>query len=186
MKLERRIRYQIVPALLFAGVPLIFIAGIVTFQLVKNVPDARAARANTLLSFKAIRAASSIDEAVQDAERGQRGFLIAGQDVYLEPYTKAKERLPQLMLELQQATNVSPEQQQRLLKLQADITTKMNELAATITAMQQGGFDAARAIVNTEVGRLTMEAISGDLASIMNAANARLNARLQDAPLKKV
>jgi signal transduction histidine kinase/CheY-like chemotaxis protein len=181
MKLERRIRYQIVPALLFAGVPLIFIAGIVTFQLVKNVPDARAARANTLLSFKAIRAASSIDEAVQDAERGQRGFLIAGQDVYLEPYTKAKERLPQLMLELQQATNVSPEQQQRLLKLQADITTKMNELAATITAMQQGGFDAARAIVNTEVGRLTMEAISGDLASIMNAANARLNARLQDA-----
>ncbi len=181
MKLDARIRYQILPALLFAGIPLIFIAGIVVFQLAKNVPDARSARANTLISFKAIRAANAIDEAVQDAERAQRGFLLTGRDVYLEPYTKAKERLPQLMIELQQATSVSSDQQQRLLKLQADITTKMNELAATVTAMQQQGFEAARGMVNTEVGRLSMEAVTGDLASIMDAANARLNARIEGA-----
>jgi len=181
MKVDRRIRTQIIPALLFAGIPLIFIAGIVAFQMGKNVPDARTARADTLSSFKVILAASAIDEAVQDAERGQRGYLVTGQDVYLEPYIKAKERLPRLMIELQQVTSASPDQQQRLLKLQADVTTKMNELAATITAMRQQGFEAARAIVNTEVGRVTMEAIIGDLASIIDAANARLNARLEGA-----
>src|SRR5215831_14252278 len=88
MKVDRRIRAQIIPALLFAG-PLIFIAGIVAFQMGKNVPDARTARADTLSSFKVILAASAIDEAVQDAERGQRGYLVTGQDVYLEPYIKA-------------------------------------------------------------------------------------------------
>ena len=56
----------IIPTLLFAGVPLFFIASIVVFQLAKNVPDARTARTNTLLSFNTIRAASAIDEAIQD------------------------------------------------------------------------------------------------------------------------
>src|SRR6516165_11477012 len=115
----------LVSGLLFAVIPLMFIAGIVVFQLAKNVPDARIARANTVLSFKTIRAANAIDEAVQDAERGQRGFLITGQEVYLDPYTKAKERLPQLMVELQQATVASADQLPRLLQLEADITTKM-------------------------------------------------------------
>ena len=35
----RRVRF-IIPTLLFAGIPLVFIAGIVVFQLGKNVPDA--------------------------------------------------------------------------------------------------------------------------------------------------
>ena len=171
----------IIPTFLFAGIPLVFIASIVVFQLAKNVPDARTARINTLLSFNTIRAASAIDEAIQDAERGQRGFLITGSEVYLEPYTKAKEHLPGLMVDLQQATIASSDQAPRLLQLQAHITTKMNELAATITAMRQQGYEAARAIVNTDAGRLSMEAISADLAAIVDSANTRLNARLERA-----
>jgi len=171
----------LIPTLLFAGIPLVFIAAIVVFQLMKNVPDARRARVNTVLSFETIRAANAIDAAVQDAERGQRGFLISGQEVYLDPYTKAKERMPQLMVELQQATVASADQLPRLLQLQADITTKMNELASTITAMRQQGYEAAKAIVNTDAGRLSMEAISADLQSIRDAASARLNARLRRA-----
>jgi PAS domain S-box-containing protein len=171
----------IIPTLLFAGIPLLFIASIAVFQLAKNVPDARSARTNTVLSFNTIRAASAIDEAIQDAERGQRGFLITGSEVYLEPYTKAKERLPGLMVDLQQATIASSDQAPRLLQLQAHITTKMNELGATIAAMRQRGYEAARAIVNTDAGRLSMEAISADLATIVDGANTRLNARLERA-----
>jgi len=175
------LRSKVVPALLFSAVPLIFIAGVVAFQLAKNVPDARRARADTVLSFATIRAVNAVDEVIQDAERGQRGYLITGQEEYLQPYQRAKERLPQLMLDLQAATLENPGQQQRLLQLQADITTKMNELAATIAAMRERGFEAARAIVDTNVGRLSMDAISADLAPISETANARLVSRLDMA-----
>ena len=171
-------RSTVIPALLFAVVPLLFIVGVVAFQLLKNVPEARIARANTLISFKIIRSANAVDEAIQDAERGQRGYLITGREAYLEPYTRAKARLPQLMIELQQATAASPEQQPRLLLLEGDITTKMNELAATITAMRQQGYAAAKAIVNTNAGLVSMEAVRSDLRAIMEAANARLDSRL--------
>src|SRR5271156_1091927 len=100
-------RSEVIVALLFGGIPLIFVVGIAVFQLTKNVPEARQARANTVLSFKTIRAASSVDQAVQDAERGQRGFLITGREVYLDPYTQAQKILPQLMLDLQEATQGS-------------------------------------------------------------------------------
>jgi methyl-accepting chemotaxis protein len=175
------IRPEVIVALLFAVIPLVFIAGIVVFQLAKNVPDAREARANTVQSFKTLRAASAVDEAVQDGERGQRGFLITGRDAYLAPYMRAQEVLPQLMRDLQEATQGSVDIQQRLLELQANVTTKMNELASTITAMRGPGYEAAKAIVDTDIGRLSMEAISADLTAITEAANARLNARLASA-----
>ena len=171
-------RSTLMPAVLFALAPLLFIVGVVAFQLLKNVPEARIDRANTLTSFKIIRAANAVDEAIQDAERGQRGYLITGREAYLEPYARAKKRLPQLMIELQRATAASPDQQPRLLRLQGDITTKMNELASTIAAMRQQGYDAARAIVNTNAGLLSMEAVRSDLRAIMDAANVRLDKRL--------
>ncbi len=181
MKGHRNIRGEIIRALVLAAVPLVFIAGVSAFQLLINVPGARIARAHILTSLQTIRAADAIDQAIQDAERGQRGFLITGREAYLEPYTKAKESLPQLMIELQQAMAASSDQQPRLLRLQADITTKMNELAATIAAMRQQGYAAARTIVNTNVGLTSMSGVLGDLRAIMDAAQTRLNARLAQA-----
>ncbi len=181
MKGNGNVRAEIVRALLLALIPLLFIAGVSAFQLAINVPEARIARAHVLTSLRTIRAADAIDQAIQDAERGQRGFLITGRDAYLEPYTRAKERLPQLMIELQQATAESSDQQPRLLRLQADLTTKMNELATTVAAMRQQGYAAARAIVNTNVGLASMIRVLGDLRAIMDAAQDRLHFRLARA-----
>jgi CHASE3 domain sensor protein len=67
------------------------------------------------------------------------------------------------------------------LKLQADVTTKMNELASTITAMRGPGYEAAKAIVDTDAGRISMEAIISDLAAITESASASLDAHLGSA-----
>jgi signal transduction histidine kinase/ActR/RegA family two-component response regulator len=172
------IRSETIIALLFAAIPLAFMAGVVLFQMLKYVPDAQEARAETLLSFMTVRSTSDVDQAVQDAERGQRGFLITGQDQYLQPYIEAKDRLPQLIIDLQSEVRGSPEQEHRVLKLQADVTTKMNELATTIATMRAQGYEAARNIVLTDLGRKSMEAITADLTEIMDAANQRLARRL--------
>lgn len=174
-------RAEIILALLVGAVPLVIVVAIVTVQLTRNVPEARQARADTALDFEAIRAVTAVDEAVQDAERGQRGFLITGRDEYLEPYQRAKDRLPLLMRNLQTATAGSPEQQQRILQLQAHITTKMNELASTIEKMRSSGYPAAKGIVETGLGQQAMTEIGADLAAISDAENARFSVRLKKA-----
>ena len=174
-------RADFAPALLFALVPLAFLAAITFYQFFKNVPDARLAREDTKKTFLIVRTASAVDEAIQDAERGQRGYLITGRDSYLDPYNGAKERLPQLLVDLQQAVADSPEQQRRLLALQGDLTTKMNELAETIAKRREQGFGTAQAMVNTDAGRIAMEAVEADIGAIIDAADMRLQARMATA-----
>ncbi|HEX3885498.1 MAG TPA: CHASE3 domain-containing protein [Stellaceae bacterium] len=174
-------RTALIIAALFVAIPVAFIAGVVIFQLAKNVPDARLARARTVTAFQTLATVKAVDEAAQDAERGQRGFLITGQDTYLDPYTKARDRLPRLILDLQQAVAGEPDQQRLLLKLQADTTTKMNELAATVALMRSQGYDTAKGIVLTDIGRKSMEAVSEDLAAITEVASRQLADRLESA-----
>jgi CHASE3 domain len=89
-------RANIASAFLFAAVPLAFLAAITSYQLFKNVPDARLAREDTKQTFLVVRSANAVAEAIQDGERGQRGYLI-GRESYLEPYNSAKKHLPQLL-----------------------------------------------------------------------------------------
>jgi CHASE3 domain sensor protein len=98
--------------------------------------------------------------AIRDPEHGQRAFLIAGRDVYLTPCNVAKQSLPKLIVELQDAAREIPEKQKLLLKLQADVTTKMNELAPTLIATRQNGFESARILVDNHLSRRGMDAIS--------------------------
>jgi PAS domain S-box-containing protein len=175
------LRPQIVSALLFAIIPLLFITGVTLFQLAGNAPDARKARVSTLASFKLIRAATAVAEAMQDAERGQRGFLITNDESYLEPYRKAQGQLPQIMADLQKAIMTMPDPQPRILQLQANVTTKLNELASTIAVMRLHGFEAAQKIVKSDTGRLSMEAIEDDLREIVDAADLGLSGRLRTA-----
>jgi CHASE3 domain sensor protein len=174
-------RADIAPALLFAAVPLAFLAAIAFYQLFSNVPGARSAREDTKKTFLVVRTASALSEAIQDAERGQRGYLITGRDAYLDPYNSARVRLPQLLGDLQQAIVDRPEQQRRLLTLQGDLTTKMNEMDATIAKRREQGFNAAQALVNTDAGRIAMAAVEADIDAIMDAANTRLQTRLSTA-----
>lgn len=174
-------RADLGPAVLFAAVPLAFLSAISFYQIFYNLPAAELARDNIRNSFSVVRTASDLCGEIQSAERGQRGYLLTGRDVYLEPYEKAKQRIPHLLGDLQQATLDRPEQQRRLLKLQADLTTKMNELEATIALRRDKGFDAALAVVETDTGLAAMEAIQADTNDILDAAHEKLEERLKTA-----
>ncbi len=176
-----RLRAQLLPAILFAAVPIAFLIAIAAYQFGIAQPDARRAREETIASFRSLQAASAVDQAVQDAERGQRGFLLTGKEAYLQPYEEARARVPELMRELQRLASGAPEQQARVLKLQADLTTKMNELASTLTAYRTTGIDAALAIVQTDVGRTSMLAIQEDLKALTDEEANRLVSRQRAA-----
>ena len=47
---------------------------------------------------------------LKDAETGQRGYLITGEDSYLEPYNSGVEGLPKIVKELRELTADSPSQ----------------------------------------------------------------------------
>src|ERR1700744_5778762 len=54
----------------------------------------------------------------KDAETGQRGYLLTGEEPYLQPYTNAQEQLPAELKKAHELLESDPEQRQRLVNLE--------------------------------------------------------------------
>jgi signal transduction histidine kinase/CheY-like chemotaxis protein len=95
---------------------------------------------------------------VQSAETGQRGYLLTGRDIYLEPYSRAVAQLPPMLDSMQKLVSDNPQQLQNLSRLRQLIVDKLDELRSTIDAYKTGNTEAALAIVNNDNGfRLMLE-----------------------------
>src|SRR5579871_4847461 len=90
---------------------------------------------------------------MRDAETGQRGYVITGEDLYLEPYNTAVAGVPATIGELRRLTVSSPDQQKRLDAIEPVITAKLDELKLVVDLRRKGDLDAAAKEVRTGRGR---------------------------------
>ena len=64
-------------------------------------------------TYEVIRKAESVQAVMVDMETGQRGFLIAGEDEYLDPYNAGRAVFEELIIEGQQLTSYNLPQVER-------------------------------------------------------------------------
>jgi signal transduction histidine kinase len=112
---------------------------------------------------------SSLYEAqslVVDAEAGQRGFLLTGRDEYLVPYREAQPKIDQALTRVRELVRAigSPEMRDSAARLQTLIGKKLAELEAVLALNERSGRDVAFELLNTGIGRRTMDAIRGEVA----------------------
>jgi methyl-accepting chemotaxis protein len=98
-----------------------------------------------------------LEVAMTDAETGQRGYLLTGDEAYLAPYTAALSAISQNFAEVRSLTGDNPEQQQRWTQLQPLIDAKLAELKQTIDLRRTQGADAALAVVKGGEGKRVMD-----------------------------
>ncbi|MBN9361393.1 response regulator [Devosia sp.] len=111
----------------------------------------------------------SLDELlsqVQDAETGQRGYLLTGEEPYLAPYSTALKSIPAQLDEISRMTSINSGQDERLVVLRQYIDAKLAELAQTIDLRRAGQEAAALSLVRSDAGKLDMDAIRAQIASI--------------------
>ena len=110
---------------------------------------------------------------VQDAETGQRGYLLTGEDAYLEPYTTALAAAPSRINAVADLTRNSPTQQTNIAQLRLHIEAKLEELAEAIALRRAHGPEAALAMVGTDRGKAEMDAIRTRI-EVMRREEARV------------
>jgi methyl-accepting chemotaxis protein len=96
---------------------------------------------------------------MKDAETGQRGYVITGEERYLGPYQGARDLVDQRLKHLRELTAGDPIQQQRLAAMEPVIAGKFAELQETIDVRRAKGFAAAEQIVVTDRGKNAMDSI---------------------------
>jgi methyl-accepting chemotaxis protein len=94
---------------------------------------------------------------LKDAETGQRGYLLTGDDSYLDPDAAANVAIPSTLSDLRKLTADNPDQQRRLANLSQPIESKLAELKQTIDLRRGQGLDAALKIVLNNTGKAYMD-----------------------------
>lgn len=75
---------------------------------------------------------------LQDAETGQRGYLLTGRKDFLEPYDNALQKLAPQLNDLQIATSDNPTQQQLVTRLRLVASQRQNLLRELVVAHERG------------------------------------------------
>ena len=111
---------------------------------------------------------------LQDAETGQRGYLLTRSEEYLEPFEIANDRARAVLEDLRTLTADNPRQQERLDRIESLVAEKLDELLQTILLLRTDGFDAALAVVQTGRGKAVMDQIRSTIANMEAEENALL------------
>jgi signal transduction histidine kinase len=111
---------------------------------------------------------------VEDAETGQRGYLLTGREDYLAPYNLAKEDLPRSLDRVADLVRDDPQEQQAVLELRRPVKDKLDELRSTIEVRKAGRIEAVLAIVNNDTGLRLMEEIRRRIAAMQVEENRLL------------
>ncbi|WP_061136009.1 GGDEF domain-containing protein [Caballeronia fortuita] len=126
-----------------------------------------------------IKRSNALLSGVERAETSQRGFLLTGSEIYLEPFENGSTKALTALQELTHSLH-RPHQREALTKITADVTTKLDELALTIDLQRRGQHDDALKVVNTNAGRDAMDRIRVQVSKLAAECEARRAAGLAD------
>ena len=98
-------------------------------------------------------------QSMLDAETGQRGYLLTGNETYLEPYDKAVATVHANLDELRNRYLKSPDDLQQFANLSREVSRKLAEMELSLRLRRQGNEDAWKFILHTDVGKEHMQSI---------------------------
>ena len=152
-------------------VSLLTIAAVVLALVLGVDYDRRLASAQA--SVEAQRRVSALLSTLQDAQLGQRGYLLTSRDEYLEPYRTARRDLPAGFAAVRAAAGDDPGQRARLDRFEGAALALLEELSQTIALHRDGRTASALATVRSDAGRGLMET-AREAAGAMLAREAEL------------
>jgi signal transduction histidine kinase/CHASE3 domain sensor protein/ActR/RegA family two-component response regulator len=133
-------------------------------QLIRHTQDVKVSLGNLLAH-------------VTDAQNGMRGFVITGNETFLEPYQNAAAIIDQDFADLQRLIGSNAEQGRRLDAVKSIVADQLDYLSRTVAVRRTDGFDAAQRRVLTEYGKKKMEAVRVMVSEMNNAESQLLQQR---------
>jgi signal transduction histidine kinase len=94
---------------------------------------------------------------IEDAETGQRGYLLTGEPRYLEPYDAAKDDVQARLADTRALFQGDPNAKSAIDKIAAATSDKLSELAQTVALKKAGRSAEALAVVLTDRGKKSMD-----------------------------
>jgi methyl-accepting chemotaxis protein len=117
---------------------------------------------------------------LKDAETGQRGYVITGEEAFLEPYRTGSGGVLNLVKELRTLTADNPTQQKRIDSIEPLIVAKLAELKQVIDLRAKGSAEETVKMVVAGDGKRLMDDIRRLLDEMDNEERGLLKQRAEE------
>jgi PAS domain S-box-containing protein len=157
---------------------ILLINALVSYRVTRRLID------NERLVGRTHEVLSELDDVMStmdDAETGERGYLLTGEKSYLEPYQSAVGAIHARVEKLAQLTADNPNQQGNLPALEREIADRLDNLKSQIDLRKSGQVDGAMQIVLSDVGKRQMDYIRHDIAGMEGEENNLLKRQSEEA-----
>jgi len=148
------------------------VVGVVSYHSVRQLTETASWVAHT---HRVLETLESTFVGLTKAESGERGYILTGDERYLEDYQDPRTAIAREIKTLRELTQDNANQQRRLDRLEPLIANRLTVLQEAIDARRAptNGFEAALKIVQAARGRQAMDEIRG-LIDEMQAEESRL------------
>jgi signal transduction histidine kinase len=144
----------LVPALLFVATVVVALNAWFAFRAVASLLESDYWVEHT---WRTLSQVERIMSSAKDAETGSRGYLITGDDDYLQPYYSATRDLPTEINQFQALTSDNPSQQHRISEMRAIVEQRLALLQQGIDLRRSGSTGTVRLLVLSGTGKAEMD-----------------------------
>jgi signal transduction histidine kinase len=118
-------------------------------------------------------------QTVLDAETGTRGFLLTGDEKYLQPYDSARAELGKELVQLRQLLADQPDDLAEFELMVLYISRKQSENDLSVRMRKIGNDDAWKFILTTDIGKQHMDAVRLQSQKLMTSSLLKMEAAHQ-------
>ena len=115
-----------------------------------------------------------------DAETGKRGFVITGDEHYLEPFDRAMARISKSIDQAKELTKDNPVQQKNIARIEVLTDTLSRFLRACIRIRRTDGFEKAREKIASGDGKRLLDEIRATIDNAREIEQSLLAQRKQE------
>jgi len=156
---------------------LLLLIGTVAYRGINSLTGTSYAVAHTHLVLEDI---SNLLGLLTDAETGQRGFLITGDEAYLEPFADGVAGIPSVVKDLRRLTIDNPNQQKRIDEAEPVIADRLSVLRRIIEIRKTTSGEQAAKVMQQGEGKQLMDNLRRILAQMEREERDLLKRRAED------
>jgi signal transduction histidine kinase len=123
-------------------------------------------------THQVITALQNLLTLILDADTGQRGFVITGNETYLEPYDISLSNLSSTIVKIDKLINNDDKHSDLLRNINLNVypllQSKISDLEKTIDTRKNNGFNASAEDISDDNGENIMDQIRKNIISIIN------------------
>jgi signal transduction histidine kinase/CheY-like chemotaxis protein len=146
-----------------AAVPLFLILAVAVYLTVQFAVNERTAQNWVRHTYQVIQELNFVIRDAQDAETGQRGYLLTGQQDFLAPYNSGRSRIAADLARFRELTRDNPAEQLRAGRLEGLVRDRFSAFDNSL--VQNGKPDSAQLTAALNKGKQRMDALRHEVGA---------------------